>query len=68
MELLCSACHATADVERAEAGRRRAASALYDARLDGWATKVSGENWWEGDTQLIADEFDEWAEKQPDDW
>lgn len=59
VELLCKPCHRTADVQReqATAGRR------WQARLDGWATKVYGEDWeYERDAESVAEDFAVWLE------
>jgi 5-methylcytosine-specific restriction endonuclease McrA len=41
VELLCKVCHRRADAER----RRRVEAARWAARVDGWASKVYGEEW-----------------------
>lgn len=65
VQLLCGFCHEEADAERAIESRQRAASALYHARLDGWATKRYGENWSDSG-ENIADEFDNWLARTDD--
>ncbi len=64
LELLCEACHEQADAERAAFGRAKAENALYDARLEGWASRRYGEDWAERqDPDAIAEEFDEWLDR-----
>lgn len=63
--LLCPECHEKADKVRAEDTRVRQAQRLYDARLDGWATKVYGEEWHsEQDPEAVARDFDDWVERK----
>lgn len=63
LEVLCPGCHRKADREREEESASRAADALYDARLDGWASKRYGEDWeWRLDAGAVAEEFDYWLE------
>jgi 5-methylcytosine-specific restriction endonuclease McrA len=58
LELLCRGCHEVADQERASYTH-------YQARLNGWATKVYGEDWWERqDEEEVSAEFDEWCESK----
>lgn len=68
LELLCSVCHARADEERAEAGKRRADAALYDARFEGWCRARFGESYLIfGDDEWIYEEFEEWLERKEND-
>jgi 5-methylcytosine-specific restriction endonuclease McrA len=68
LESLCPPCHQKADQERASVSARRARRALYEARLDGWATKRYGEDWdAHSDTREIEEEFDDWLASR-DDW
>jgi hypothetical protein len=61
LEILCPACHADADIRRAREGERRAAEALYQAQLEGWASRKYGEDWADRhDPQIVEEEFDEW--------
>jgi hypothetical protein len=64
--VLCLECHAKADTER----RVRTAEAAYYRRLDGWASKVYGENWDDNLNRLdeIEDEFEAWLERKRKDW
>ena len=61
LEVLCKACHKQADAEReisVEVDR-------YYAQVDGWATKVHGEDW--GSCKCfdeVSEEFDEWLERK----
>lgn len=65
VQLLCDICHAKADVVRAEHGRQRARSALYRARLDGWARKKYGDDWADyRDEDVVAEMFDRWLESR----
>jgi hypothetical protein len=60
--LVCPTCHEKADTERAAAGCRRSAEALYWARLDGWATKVYGDDWDIDDRDDVIEAFNAWLE------
>jgi hypothetical protein len=63
LEILCPACHADADIRRTRESERRAAVALYRARLSGWASRKYGEDWASGgDWESIAEEFAGWIE------
>ena len=64
LELLCRKCHDKADETRAAIGRQRSSAALYEARLDGWASKKYGEDWREADDGSIEEEFEEWCENR----
>lgn len=38
---------------------------FYDTRLDGWATKVYGEEWQDRfDPELVEEKFDNWLERR----
>jgi len=68
LEVVCHDCHKEADLEREKLGRLNAVSALYEARLDGWASKKYGEEWEQrDDADYIAEKFDDWADRQ-DGW
>jgi len=68
VEILCTDCHEIADRERAAEGRARGAAALWDARLDGWASKVHGDDWAQhGDAHEIEEDFEDWLERRGDD-
>jgi hypothetical protein len=63
VKVLCPPCHERADHHRAAESQRRSAEALYRARLDGWASKVYGEDWeLFADADAIEDEFAAWVE------
>ena len=63
LELLCASCHKIADRERAVEGYRSSQSALYYARLDGWARKRYGDDWdYDYNPEDIEDEFDTFLE------
>ena len=65
LEVVCKDCHPQADIERANATRIRA----YDMRVDGWATKKYGEDWWENhDSEEVEEKFDEWLDSKSDGW
>lgn len=65
LSVLCHACHAKADLERANNGQQKARSALWAKRLDGWATKVYGEDWQDyHDGDVVADEFERWLDSK----
>lgn len=51
--VLCQRHHGIAD-------RNRHENALYEARLNGWATKVYGEDWEDQGYENVADKFDQW--------
>ena len=65
LSVLCHACHAKADLERANKGQQKARSVLWARRLDGWATKVYGEDWQDRhDGDVVADEFERWLDSK----
>lgn len=63
LEVICVECHRYADAERAEETENRRLDNLWEARLDGWATKVYGEDWcaWPGAT-AAENAFRDWLE------
>ena len=62
LEVLCWRCHPAADREREATTAARA----WAARLDGWATKVYGEDWEAyADSHWVAEQFESWLEQQP---
>ena len=64
LDLLCSACHHDADQNRARESANRSSAALYQAQLDGWATKRYGEDWDSlGDPWQIESEFQDWLDR-----
>lgn len=64
VQLVCTVCHETSDRERAIEARIRSADALWDARIEGWARKRYGEDWWyDHQDEEIEDEFEEWLER-----
>lgn len=64
-EVLCVPCHAEADKERANATAGR----QYAARLDGWATKVYGEDWEDRvDPNRVEEHFESWLDAHEDDY
>jgi len=65
LEVVCRKCHKKADEERRKQTEQRQAQRLYDARLDGWAKKVYGEEWERyEDYEEVEYAFDEWLEKR----
>lgn len=63
--LLCRCCHERADKIRERKSKCERDSKLYNARLDGWARKVYGDDWTEShDPEAVADIFDRWLERQ----
>lgn len=62
LESLCHACHQAADQERQQKTASKNATALYSARLNGWASKRYGDDWDQhGDSDVIEQEFDLWV-------
>lgn len=67
LEVVCGECHRERDRKRAKESQTRARYALEDARLDGWASKVYGDNWRErSDVESIAEKFNDWLERRGD--
>jgi 5-methylcytosine-specific restriction endonuclease McrA len=65
VELLCKNCHADADLERMTRTQSKNEDALYQARLDGWASKVYGEDWqYYDDAGDVEEHFNDWLESQ----
>ncbi len=63
--VLCTECHQRADTLRAKRTKDMQEQRLWEARLDGWATKVYGEHWNETIGYDSAQEaFEEWLENQ----
>ena len=61
VELLCADCHEAADEKREEETDAR----VWRARLDGWATKVYGEDWEEVyEEESVEECFEEWLESK----
>ena len=63
IEILCNKCHVAADRERTIRGKAASANALWNARVDGWTSKIYGEDW---ESIINPDEaefeFEEWLE------
>ncbi|WP_171267945.1 HNH endonuclease [Oceanidesulfovibrio marinus] len=69
LAVVCIRCHEKLDKSRAEKARTKSDNALYEAQLDGWATKVYGENWQDyNDIDSIAQEFEEFLESKNEYW
>lgn len=61
LKVVCIDCHEKEDEER----RVRTHFARSSARLDGWASKVYGEDWHVYmDEQAVAEEFEDWLDRQ----
>ncbi len=61
LRVLCHLCHRRADTERRNAATR----VRYDRRLDAWASKVYGEEWWLTHAEAdVAEAFDRWLERK----
>lgn len=61
LEVLCIACHKLADKKR----KQQADDRLYEARVNGWANKVYGDDWAEYECyENIVLEFEEWMERK----
>ncbi len=60
LEILCLACHAIADQERADATR----AAMWSARVDGWARRRYGDEWNDDRSfDVVEDAFKEWLDR-----
>jgi len=55
LQVLCRTCHHELHVDRR-------AAALYEARLDGWVSKVLGCDWDGEDYDYWAERFDRWLD------
>jgi 5-methylcytosine-specific restriction endonuclease McrA len=64
--LLCPPCHRRADAER----MREREAEQWRRRVDGWASRVYGDNWAEVcDVAQIEDEFTDWLSlREESDW
>lgn len=63
IELLCPPCHEDADGVRARVTAVRSANRLWGARLDGWASKVYGDDWaYNEDPEAVEEHFESWLE------
>ena len=59
LELVCHVCHPKADAER----EQEVEGERWRCRLDGWATKVYGEDWDERqDYEAVEERFENWLE------
>lgn len=59
--VVCVKCHPELDRIREEETRRR----QWDARVDGWANKVHGEEWGAyGNASYVEEEFERWLERK----
>ncbi len=64
--VLCEICHEQADTIRKRAREEQYEERRYESRLNGWASKVYGDEWYHGDSERIAEEFDAWLEAHDD--
>ncbi len=55
LTVLCGHCHKRTH-------RQESASRLYEARLDGWASKVYGDGWQDSGGEDVAEAFDQWLD------
>lgn len=59
--VLCERCHQKADEERRVQVKIKNARALENARLDGWACKVYGDDWRDWcDTEAVVEHYERW--------
>lgn len=64
LEVVCKECHQFADEERRNRTFSKQAAALYDARLNGWATVVFGDDWQDReDVEDVEEQFDDWLSR-----
>jgi hypothetical protein len=69
LKAVCRPCHEVEDAERAKRSAADAEERLYEARLDGWATKVYGEDWdMEEDREEVEERFEAWLEDRESSW
>lgn len=62
--VVCTYCHKVEDWLRDEETAKRNYEKLQDARFEGWARVVYGDNWMmRGDEDVIYYEFQDWIEK-----
>lgn len=62
--VVCPDCHEKVDNIRREKVQRDNRRKLYNARLDGWASKVYGDDWKSyQDVEEVAYRFDKWLEE-----
>lgn len=63
--VVCGRCHKKQDEIRAKKSKERSEQALEEAQLDGWASKVYGEDWAGNvDEDHIAEKFENWLWKK----
>lgn len=67
LRVLCVDCHTKADTERRSAVAIENQNALANARLDGWASKVYGDDWYLSvSTDEAWSEFSDWVDRRGD--
>lgn len=59
--LVCTICHKREDAKRELATKRRSQQRYYEARFEGWASKVYGDDYQIAEPWMY-DEFDEWLD------
>lgn len=64
LKVLCNICHKAADWKREKEVAERNYQKLEDARFEGWARKVYGDDWMMGDIPYIYEEYRDWCERQ----
>lgn len=62
--VVCEKCHKKKDRQRERETIVKNYAKLQDARLDGWATKVFGEDWEMLDPQYVNDNFEAWLSEK----
>lgn len=67
--VLCENCHKDADAERRQQVEGRNTRAFEDARLEGWARKVYGDEWRDStDPDMVSEQYAEWRERKAAEW
>ena len=65
LKVLCPSCHQQADVVRAKLGKIKSQRALNNARFNGWASKVFGDDWeCNYDEDFVSEKYDEWCQNK----
>lgn len=63
LKVLCEKCHPKANKEREQAVAARNFEKLEEARYEGWARKVYGDDWMLQNEEYIYEEYRAWSEK-----
>ena len=62
--VLCESCHQKADLGRRVQVKLKNAKALKDARLDGWASKIYGDDWRDWcDSERVVEQYENWLKR-----